>query len=197
MTAIRWSWHTSSLGDVLIAHSETGVCSVAFGDDPASLLADLRQRFPDAVLGEDDGSAWSAVIGRKIETPAVDMAIPLDLRGTVFQTRVWAELQRIPPGATATYTQIATRIGQPTAARAVARACAANPVAVLVPCHRVVRGDGSLSGYRWGVARKAELLRREGAGPLALRPAVACPSNPGRTSHNRRIRNRIPHRGKA
>jgi AraC family transcriptional regulator of adaptative response/methylated-DNA-[protein]-cysteine methyltransferase len=157
----------STLGLVLIAGSDAGVAAVLIGDERDELRADLARRFPQATL-RDAGSKSAALAERVVN--AIDRAttdaastIPLDLRGTDFQRAVWRALRAIPRGATATYAEIAKRIGQPGAARGVAQACAANPVAVLVPCHRVVRTDGALSGYRWGVERKRALLARESA----------------------------------
>jgi AraC family transcriptional regulator of adaptative response/methylated-DNA-[protein]-cysteine methyltransferase len=135
------------------------------GDDPQTLAQELQDRFPKAnLLGADPSfERQIALIVGMIETPGPARQLPLDVRGTAFQLRVWQALREIPLGCTATYAQIAARIGVPTASRAVAGACAANPLAVAIPCHRVVRSDGSLSGYRWGVERKRELLRRESA----------------------------------
>jgi len=154
-----------SLGIILVARSERGVCAILLGDDPDVLIRDLQDRLPRArLIGGDPGFEHliAAIIG-VVEHPAQGLDLPLDVRGTAFQRRVWQALREIPPGATATYSEIAQRIGAPKAARAVAGACAANPLAVAIPCHRVVRTDGSLSGYRWGVARKRALLAREGA----------------------------------
>ena len=158
-----------SLGAILAAQSQRGVCAILLGDDPAPLVRDLQDRFPKAHLIGGDAAferVMAQVVGL-IEDPAQSQArpqvLPLDLRGTAFQQRVWRALQRIPVGSTATYSDIAQRIGAPKAARAVAGACAANALAVAIPCHRVVRTDGSLSGYRWGVERKRALLIREGA----------------------------------
>lgn len=156
----------SSLGLVLVATTNAGVAAVLIGDDRATLRADLAQRFRGATIRDGDASA-AALAERVVcalDGAVEDQAtIPLDLRGTEFQRAVWRALRAIPRGSTATYAEIAKRIGQPTAARGVAQACAANPIAVLVPCHRVVRSDGGLSGYRWGVARKRALLDRESA----------------------------------
>ena len=127
------------------------------------LTRELKSRFPRArILPADrEFARWVARVVRLVENPAVELDLPLDVRGTAFQVRVWEALRQIPAGQTASYTEVARRIGRPTAVRAVAGACAANPVAIAIPCHRVVRTDESLSGYRWGVKRKAELLRRE------------------------------------
>ena len=154
-----------SLGAILVARSQRGVCAISLGDDPDLLLRELQDRFPRAELvGGDAGfeQLVAQVVGL-IEQPNLGGELPLDVRGTAFQQRVWQALRRIPPGETASYAQIAQRIGAPTSVRAVAGACAANTLAVAIPCHRVVRGDGALSGYRWGVERKRELLSRERA----------------------------------
>ncbi len=154
-----------SLGAILVARSQRGVCAISLGDDPDLLLRELQDRFPRAELvGGDAGfeQLVAQVVGL-IEQPNLGGELPLDVRGTAFQQRVWQALRRIPPGETASYAQIAQRIGAPTSVRAVAGACAANTLAVAIPCHRVVRGDGTLSGYRWGVERKRELLSRERA----------------------------------
>jgi AraC family transcriptional regulator of adaptative response/methylated-DNA-[protein]-cysteine methyltransferase len=152
-----------SLGSILVAQTEKGVCSILIGDDPTQLVRDLQDRFPRATLiGNEHGyeDVVARVVGL-IERPDSGHDLPLDIRGTAFQQRVWKALQQIPPGSTATYSEIARRIGMPSAARAVAQACGANALAVAIPCHRVVRIDGSLSGYRWGVERKRVLLARE------------------------------------
>lgn len=160
---IRFAIGDSSLGAILVAATERGVCAILLGDDPEELVHDLERRFPRAeLIGADpDFDALVAKVVGLIEHPNIGASLPLDIRGTAFQQRVWQALQKIPPGSTATYTEIAKRIGAPEAARAVAGACAANPLAVAVPCHRVVRTDGGLSGYRWGVERKRALLERE------------------------------------
>lgn len=160
---ITFAVATSSLGRVLVASSDVGLCAVLMGDDPAALAADLGRRFPRATVLE--GGAAFASLARTvialIDDPARGIDLPLDLRGTVFQCRVWDALRRVPAGTTISYADLARRIGAPGSARAVAGACAANPLAIAVPCHRVVRGDGGLAGYRWGVARKRALLARE------------------------------------
>jgi AraC family transcriptional regulator of adaptative response/methylated-DNA-[protein]-cysteine methyltransferase len=164
-TDIRYAVGRSSLGRVLVASTDKGVCAILMGDAQEPLVRELTRRFPHAQLVAA-GRAFERVVGQVIalvETPASGTDLPLDLRGTAFQRRVWQALRAIPAGATASYTEIARRIGRPTAVRGVAQACAANPVAVVVPCHRVVRSDGSISGYRWGVERKRALLEREGA----------------------------------
>jgi len=162
---IRHMVCATSLGPLLVAATARGVCAIQFGDSAEMLLADLRLRFPKAELIEGD-AAFEALVGQVValvEQPRAGHGLPLDIRGTAFQERVWRALRAIPIGRTASYAEIAEAIGQPSASRGVAQACAANPAAVAVPCHRVVRSDGGLSGYRWGVERKAELLKREGA----------------------------------
>lgn len=160
---IRFAIAQCTLGSILVARSERGVCAIALGDAPEPLLRDLQDRFPRAeLLGADAGfEQLVASVIALVESPGSAAPLPLDLRGTAFQMRVWQALSRIPPGQTATYSEIAQRIGAPSAVRAVAGACAANPVAVVIPCHRVVRTDGGLGGYRWGIERKQALLRRE------------------------------------
>ena len=153
----------TSLGALLVARSARGVCAISLGDDPDALLRELQDRFPRAELvGGDPGfeRLVAQVVGL-IAQPGIGHDLPLDVRGTAFQQRVWQALRRIPPGQTASYADIAARIGSPKAVRAVAQACASNTLAVAIPCHRVVRSDGALSGYRWGVARKRALLERE------------------------------------
>jgi AraC family transcriptional regulator of adaptative response/methylated-DNA-[protein]-cysteine methyltransferase len=157
-----------SLGSVLVARSVKGVCAILLGDDPHVLVRDLQDRFPRATL-VGANPAFEQVVAKVIgfvERPALGLDLPLDVRGTAFQQRVWQALRQIPVGSTASYTEIAARIGAPRGARAVAQACRANALAVAIPCHRVVRTDGSPSGYRWGVERKRDLLRREGANAL-------------------------------
>ena len=146
-----------------MAQSEHGICAILLGDDPEALLRDLQDQFPKArLIGGDDAfeQRVAQVVGF-IEAPGLGLDLPLDVRGTAFQQRVWQALRDIPAGSTASYSEIAQRIGTPRAVRAVAQACAANTLAVAIPCHRVVRQDGNLSGYRWGVARKRALLDRE------------------------------------
>ncbi|WP_206202314.1 bifunctional DNA-binding transcriptional regulator/O6-methylguanine-DNA methyltransferase Ada [Thermomonas aquatica] len=155
----------SSLGAILVARSQRGVCAISLGDDPDALLRELQDRFPRAeLIGGDAGfeQLVAQVVGM-IEQPNLGIDLPLDVRGTAFQQRVWDALRKIPAGETASYAQIAQRIGSPKSVRAVAQACASNTLALAIPCHRVVRSDGALSGYRWGVARKRELLAREAA----------------------------------
>lgn len=167
--AIRYALTRCELGDLLVAASDRGVCAILFGEDPVALRADLAQRFPHATLsaGDAEFAALVAEVVALIEAPRAGANLPLDLRGTAFQQRVWQALRTIPPGRTASYAEIAAQIGAPRASRAVAQACAANPLAVAVPCHRVVRQNGELSGYRWGVARKRALLAREAEEPTA------------------------------
>lgn len=162
-TDIRFAIGECSLGSILVARSERGVCAILLGDDPAALMRDVQDTFPQANLIGGDGTfeqLVASVVGL-IEAPAVGLDLPLDIRGTAFQQRVWQALREIPPGETASYAEIARRIGAATAVRAVAGACAANTLAVAIPCHRVVKQDGALSGYRWGVERKRALLKRE------------------------------------
>lgn len=156
-----------SLGVILAAKSERGVCAIFLGDDPEPLARALQDRFPYASLihGDAELAQLLAKMTGFVERPVLGLDLPLDIRGTVFQQRVWQALREIPVGSTASYTDIANRIGSPKSVRAVAQACAANALAVAIPCHRVVRNDGGLGGYRWGIARKAELLRRESAFP--------------------------------
>lgn len=160
---IRFAIGECSLGSVLVARSDRGVCAILLGDGPGALVCDLRNRFPQARPsdGETDFEGLLAKIAAFMEAPALGLDLPLDMRGTAFQRRVWQALRKIPAGKTASYTEIARRIGAPTSGRAVAQACAANAIAVAIPCHRVVRSDGAVSGYRWGVARKRALLQRE------------------------------------
>jgi len=162
-TSIHFAVGECSLGSILVAKSERGVCAILLGDNPDQLARDLQNRFPNSnLVGGDVGfeRIVSKVVGF-VEAPALGLELPLDVRGTVFQQRVWQVLQKIPAGATASYADVAKRIGAPKSVRAVARACGANPLAVAIPCHRVVRSDGSLSGYRWGIERKRALLERE------------------------------------
>lgn len=152
-----------ALGALLVARSGRGLCAIALGDDPDALLRELQDRFPHAELVGGD-AAFEQLVAQVVgfvEAPRLGLDLPLDIRGTAFQQRVWEALRKIPAGETVSYRQLAQRIGMPTASRAVAAACAANTLAVAIPCHRVVRSDGALSGYRWGVARKRDLLARE------------------------------------
>lgn len=153
----------SALGALLVARSGRGLCAISLGDDPEALLRELQERFPRAELvGGDAGfeQLVAQVVGF-VEAPRLGLDLPLDIRGTAFQQRVWEALRKVPVGETVSYAEIAARIGAPSAVRAVAQACAANTLAVAIPCHRVVRSDGALSGYRWGIARKQQLLARE------------------------------------
>ncbi|HEV2097487.1 MAG TPA: bifunctional DNA-binding transcriptional regulator/O6-methylguanine-DNA methyltransferase Ada [Stellaceae bacterium] len=160
---IRYVTVATPLGWALVAATERGICLTALGDDRERLAAMVRERFPAAsIVPEDAGlMEWADQIVRFITDPGRTLDLPLDIRGTAFQTRVWRALQKIPLGRTATYSEIAKALGQPKAVRAVAQACAANNLALLVPCHRVIREDGDLAGYRWGVERKRALLDRE------------------------------------
>jgi AraC family transcriptional regulator of adaptative response/methylated-DNA-[protein]-cysteine methyltransferase len=160
---IRFAIGECSLGAILVAQSERGVCAILLGDDPDALARDLQDRFPNATLvgGDHTYEQRVAQVVGFVEAPALGLDLPLDVRGTAFQQRVWRALRDIPAGSTASYSEIARRIGSPKAVRAVAGACAANMLAVAIPCHRVVRHDGELSGYRWGVTRKRALLDRE------------------------------------
>lgn len=162
---IRYGVAKSALGVVLVATSNAGVCAILLGDDTDALRTDLAQRFPENELLEDNEhlDALMAEVLRLIEHPQRGLDRPLDVRGTEFQRKVWTALRDIPAGETASYAEIAKRVGEPHAMRAVAQACAANSIAVAIPCHRVVRSDGALSGYRWGAERKRSLLQREGA----------------------------------
>jgi len=160
---IRFAVGECSLGSILVAQSERGVCAILLGDDPDALARDIQDRFPRATLigGDAEFETLVAQVVGFVEAPKLGLDLPLDVRGTAFQQRVWQALREIPAGSTASYTEIAGRIGSPRSIRAVAQACAANPLAVAIPCHRVVRTDGELSGYRWGVERKRALLQRE------------------------------------
>ena len=160
---IRFATVETPLGWALVAATERGTCMTALADDREKLEASLRQRFPAATVIADDAGLkdWADRIVGFITDPDRNLDLPLDIQGTAFQARVWRALQKIPPGQTATYTDIAAALGQPRAVRAVAQACASNKLAVVVPCHRVVRRDGDLAGYRWGVERKRALLDRE------------------------------------
>ena len=162
---IRFAVGQCSLGAILVAATDKGVCAIEFGDDPEPLLRALQDRFPKAqLLGGDQ--AFDQLVAKVVgfvEAPAQGLDLPLDIRGTAFQQRVWKAIRDIPAGATASYRELAKRLGVPKAVRAVAQACGANGIAVAIPCHRVVRTDGSTSGYRWGVARKRALLAREKA----------------------------------
>jgi AraC family transcriptional regulator, regulatory protein of adaptative response / methylated-DNA-[protein]-cysteine methyltransferase len=162
-TEIRFAIGECSLGSILVAASERGVCSILIGDDPDALARDLQDRFPRAHLigGDAEFEQMVAKVVGFVEAPALGLDLPLDVRGTAFQQRVWQALREIPVGKTVSYSQIANRIGAPKAVRAVGAAIGANPLAVAIPCHRVIRNDGSLCGYRWGVERKRALIERE------------------------------------
>ena len=162
-TDIRFAVGECSLGSILVAQSDRGICAIFLGDDPNSLVRELQDQFPKAnLIGGDAG--FERLVARVVgfvEEPALGLDLPLDVRGTAFQQRVWKALRNIPVGSTASYTDVAKRIGSPSSVRAVAQACGANSLAVAIPCHRVVRSDGALSGYRWGVERKRALLESE------------------------------------
>jgi AraC family transcriptional regulator, regulatory protein of adaptative response / methylated-DNA-[protein]-cysteine methyltransferase len=161
--AILFAVGECSLGSILVAKSERGVCAIFLGDDPDQLTRDLQNQFPRAHLIAGDAGfeqLVSHVVGL-VDTPQRDFDFPLDVRGTVFQQRVWKALKHIPAGSTTTYADIAAKIGSPKSIRAVAKACSTNAIAVAIPCHRVVRTNGELSGYRWGIERKRALLERE------------------------------------
>ncbi|MDZ3993799.1 bifunctional DNA-binding transcriptional regulator/O6-methylguanine-DNA methyltransferase Ada [Pseudomonas sp. Teo4] len=162
---IRFAVGECSLGAILVAQSEKGICAILLGDDPEALLQDLQDQFPKAHLvgGDAEFERLVAEVVGFVEAPALGLALPLDVQGTAFQERVWQALREVPAGSRVSYTDIAERIGAPKAVRAVAQACAANHIAVAIPCHRVVRRDGDISGYRWGVERKVQLLERETA----------------------------------
>jgi AraC family transcriptional regulator, regulatory protein of adaptative response / methylated-DNA-[protein]-cysteine methyltransferase len=163
--AIHFSIGECSLGSILVARSERGVCAIFLGDEPEALLHDLEDRFPQAELIGGD-KAFEKLVGKVVgfvEAPKTGLDLPLDVRGTAFQQRVWRALQEIPVGKTMSYAEVAKRIGAPKAVRAVANACGANPIAVAIPCHRVVHKGGKVSGYRWGIERKRKLLKSEEA----------------------------------
>jgi len=170
---IKYTMSKSSLGQVLVAATERGVSAVYLGDAPRKLVSELRQEYPHAEIATEKGafSEWVNEIVARIEGSAPRRELPLDLQATAFQRRVWQELQRIPRGTTTTYKQVAKALGKPRAVRAVAQACASNPVSIVVPCHRVVRADGNLAGYRWGLGRKQKLLEREQGGAEVSRVA--------------------------
>jgi len=160
---IRFAVGQCSLGAILVAQSQWGICAILLNDDADVLVRQLQDQFPKAQLigGDDQFEQLVAQVVGFIEAPSIGLNLPLDVQGTAFQERVWQALREIPPGTTVSYTEIAERIGAPKATRAVAQACGANHIAVAIPCHRVVRRDGDIAGYRWGVERKRELLRRE------------------------------------
>ena len=178
-TEIRFALGQCSLGAILVAESARGICAISLGDDAETLLHELQQRFPQATLIGADAAFEQRVaqIVGLVEAPGTGTELPLDIRGTAFQQRVWQALRTIPAGETLSYAELAQRIGSPEAVRAVGSACAANVLAVAIPCHRVVRSDGGLSGYRWGVARKQALLEREGADALRYNePSIEPPA---------------------
>jgi len=205
---VRYGIAPCFLGWIIVAATDRGICAIEFGDDPESLSAQVRERFPKANLVEG-GPDFSAVIQRVIAfvgAPEGGIELSLDIQGTAFQERVWNELRQVPPGSTVSYAELAHRIGSPEAARAVARACATNRIAVAVPCHRVVRSDGRLSGYRWGVERKRVLLRRESgtsgvldgrAGQVGTTPNVCGGrrETPGQRGSTERARRRVDELG--
>ena len=159
---VGYTLASTSLGKVLVAATERGVSAVYLGETERSLLESLREEYPRAELFRSAGEdRWLQEILRRVEGAPASLDLPLDVQATVFQRRVWQELQKIPRGATRTYTQVARALGKPRSVRAVARACATNPVSIVVPCHRVIRTDGTLAGYRWGLERKQKLLERE------------------------------------
>ena len=160
---IDYATQPCSLGWVCVGMSEHGVCAIELGDDADEAFGHLKRHFSNAHLSpmEEGPSSWMHAVIQMIETPAKGLDLPLDIQGTAFQRRVWAALQTVPSGQTATYSDIAERIAAPTAVRAVATACASNKLAVVIPCHRVLRKDGSLGGYRWGLDRKHAFLKRE------------------------------------
>jgi AraC family transcriptional regulator, regulatory protein of adaptative response / methylated-DNA-[protein]-cysteine methyltransferase len=162
-TRIAFAIVPCALGRLLVAGTERGVCRIGLGDDPAALERGLRAEFPGAVVGPDDATLkpWVAEVVAHLDGRQAHLDVPLDIRATAFQRRVWEALRRIPYGSTRSYAAVARAIGKPKATRAVARACATNPAAIVIPCHRVVREDGDLGGYRWGIERKRALLARE------------------------------------
>jgi AraC family transcriptional regulator of adaptative response/methylated-DNA-[protein]-cysteine methyltransferase len=171
-THIHFAVGECSLGAILVAQSAVGVCAILLGEDPQTLIQDFQEQFRNATLigADPDFEQVVARVVGFVELPSMGLDLPLDLRGTAFQQRVWNALKSIPPGSTASYAEIAQRIGAPTSFRAVAQACGANRLAVAIPCHRVVRSDGNLSGYRWGVERKRQLLEREAGAQMPGQP---------------------------
>ena len=162
-TDIRFAIGECSLGAILVGRSQKGVCAILMGDDPEELALDLQDRFPRAnqIGGDAEVRQLVSSVVNFVEAPRLGLELQLDVRGTPFQRRVWQALRKVPAGSTVSYADLAKRIGAPKAVRAVAQACGANAIAVAIPCHRVVRNDGALSGYRWGIARKRALLERE------------------------------------
>ena len=188
---MRYHVTHTAIGCVLVAATDKGICAVRFGDSMGALKAELRQEFPAARLEAAAGTLGSWVEGvlRHVNGRAPRPELPLDVRATAFQRLVWEHLRAIPKGSTRTYSDVARAIGRPRAVRAVAHACATNPVAVVVPCHRVVRRDGDLAGYRWGIERKRWLLEREGAtvkGRVSSEPAGSLPDQESQPSRRRR-----------
>ena len=175
---IRCTVMATELGKLLVATTQRGVCAVRFGENEAVLLRELKHDFEAAEIQRDDQGLEPAAnqIKQLLNGSKTPLNIPLDLRGTAFQQMVWKELQRIPSGQTRSYTEVAKIIGRPKAVRAVANACARNPLALVVPCHRVVQKNGSLAGYRWGVKRKAALLDREHSA-ISTQPSARAKSN--------------------
>jgi AraC family transcriptional regulator of adaptative response/methylated-DNA-[protein]-cysteine methyltransferase len=162
---IGYTITSTSLGKVLVAATERGVSAIYLGENEKALVEELRKEYAKAeiVRSTDGHENWIREVVRRVEGNAPSVDLPLDVQATAFQRRVWQELQKIPLGTTRTYTQVAKALGKPRSVRAVARACATNPVSIVVPCHRVVRTDGTLAGYRWGLQRKQKLLEREAA----------------------------------
>jgi AraC family transcriptional regulator of adaptative response/methylated-DNA-[protein]-cysteine methyltransferase len=158
---IYYSIAPSELGLLLTAATERGLCSVRFGDNEQKLVAELTKEFPEAELINDKKSKWTNVVNDTIHGAKKKDQLPLDIQASAFEWKVWSYLRSLPAGVTNTYGEVAKAIGQPTASRAVARACAANPVAVVIPCHRVVPAAGGVGGYRWGSKRKAQILKME------------------------------------
>ena len=159
---IRYTVTNTSLGKVLVGATDRGVSAVYLGENERTLVEELRKEYAKAEIVRANGNkAWLKEIVRRVDGNAPSLELPLDVQATAFQRRVWQELQQIPRGTTRTYTQVAKALGQPHSVRAVARACATNPVSIVVPCHRVIRADGNLAGYRWGLSRKGKLLERE------------------------------------
>ena len=160
---IAYSISPCTLGQILLAQQTAGICSIALADDESALLAELRQNFPHAAFQNHDAQAqqWLKQVITAIENPEQHIELPLAITGTTFQQQVWQALREIPVGTTLSYRELAQRLGKPQAVRAVASACAANKIAILIPCHRIVRSNGALSGYRWGVERKQALIERE------------------------------------
>ena len=162
---IEYSITKTSLGHVLVGATERGISAIYLGENDKQLVAELRAEYSkaDVSRNSEGNAAWVKEIIKRIEGEAPSVELPLDVQATAFQRRVWQELQKIPLGTTRTYRQVARALGKPNSVRAVARACATNPVSIVVPCHRVIRTDGQLAGYRWGLKRKQELLEREGS----------------------------------